>query len=172
LAVTRDAADAGCRDVLTQAMRRLLLAGPAFREAASSLLAIGLAHHVPTVRALALEALLAAIATGRLLPAALGPALGQLLSADFVPLPRFTNQLAPACAIDAATDDALRQIVDALVPALPAEPLRQTSKLLSSYAALRARYSPAAPIPAAGQVRLRQWQAIPSLKKPAAILLA
>lgn len=54
---------------------------PAFGEAASLLLVIGLTHHAPTVRALALEALLAAIATVRQLPAA----LGQLLSADFVP---------------------------------------------------------------------------------------
>lgn len=83
-----------------------------------------------------------------LLPTALGQMLGQLLSADFAPLPRFTEQLAQASAIDAATDDALIQVVDALLPTLPAEPLRQTSKLLSSYVDLRTRYSPAAPIPA------------------------
>jgi len=171
LAATRDAADAGCRDVLTQAMRSLLRPEPAFEEAASLLLAIGLTHHVPTVRALALEVLLAAIATGRLLPAALGQALGQLLSADFVPLPRFTEQLAQAHAIDATTDDALRQVLDALLPVLPAEPLRQMSKLLGIYADLRARCSPAAPIPAAGQARLRQWQVISSLKKLATALL-
>jgi hypothetical protein len=171
LAATRDAADAGCRDVLTQAMRSLLLPGAAFEAAASLLLAIGLTHHVPTVRALALEALLAATAAGRLVPAALGQALGQLLSADFVPLPRFTEQLTQARAIDAITDDALRQVLDALLPALPAEPLRQTSKLLSFYADLRARYPQAAPMPAAGQARLREWQAVSSLKKLAAALL-
>jgi hypothetical protein len=165
LAATRDVADAGCRDVLTQAMRSLLLPGAVLEAAASLLLAIGLVHYAPTVRALALEALLAAIATGRLVPAALGQMLGQLLSADFVPLPRFTEQLTQARAIDAATDDALRQVLDALLPALPAEPLRQTSKLLSFYADLRARYPQAAPMPAAGQARLREWQAVPSLKK-------
>jgi hypothetical protein len=157
--------------VLTQARRSLLLPGAAFEEATSLLLAIGLTHHVPTVRALALEALLAVTAAGRLVPAALGQTLGKLLSADFVPLPRFTEQLAQARAIDAATDDALRQVLDALLPALPAEPLRQTSKLLSFYAKLRARYPQAAPMPAAGQARLREWQAVPSLKKLAAVLL-
>lgn len=123
------------------------------------------------MRTLPLETLLAAIATGYLLPTALGQMLEQLLSADFAPLPRFTEQLAQASAIDATTDDALIQVVDALLPTLPAEPLRQTSKLLSSYVDLRTRYSPAAPIPAVEQARLRQWQAIPSLKNLVAILL-
>lgn len=163
LAATRDAADAGCRDVLTQAMHSLLLPGPALEEAASLLLAIGLTHHVPTVRALALEALLATIAMGRLVPAALGQALGKLLSADFVPLSRFTEQLAQARAIDAATDDALRQVLDALLPALPAEPLRQTSKLLSFYVDLHTRYPQ--PIPPASQARLREWASAAALKK-------
>jgi hypothetical protein len=57
-----------------------------------------------------------------------------------VPLPRFTKQLVQARAIDATTDDELRQVLDALLPPLPAEPLRQMSKLLSFYADLRARY--------------------------------
>jgi hypothetical protein len=163
LAATRDAADAGCRDVLTQAMRSLLLPGAACEGSASLLLAIGLTHYVPTVRALALEALLAATAAGRLVPAALGQELGKLLSADFVPLPRFTEQLAQARAIDAATDDALRQVLDALLPALPTEPLRQTSKLLSFYVDIHTRYPQ--PIPPASQARLREWASAAALKK-------
>ncbi|MGI4872316.1 MAG: DUF6493 family protein [Janthinobacterium lividum] len=163
LAATRDAADAGYRDVLTQAMHSLLLPGATFEEATSLLLAIGLTHHVSTVRALALEALLAAIATGRLIPAALGQALGKLLSADFVPLPRFIEQLAQARVIDAITDDALRQVLDALLPTLPAEPLRQTSKLLSFYVDLHTRYPQ--PIPSASQARLREWASATALKK-------
>lgn len=121
---------------------------------------------MPTVRALALAlgALLAAVATGRLVPAALGQVLGQLLSADFVPRPRSTEQLAQARAIDATTDNALLQIPDALLPTLPAEPLHQMSKLLSFATDLRARYPQAAPTAAAGQARLREWQIVSVLK--------
>ncbi|MCR5890930.1 DUF6493 family protein [Hymenobacter sp. J193] len=169
LAATRDTVDSTTREVLSQAMRTLLVPGPAFDEAATLLLAIGLTHTASVVRALALEALLLACDTGRLVPADLGQTLGKLLSAGFVPLPRLSDQLAQARAIAPATDDALRQLLEALLPALPTEPLRQTSKLLATYTDLLTRYPQ--PVPAAVQDRLREWASTPSLKKEVKELL-
>ena len=147
-----------------------LAPGPVFDEPATLLLAIGLTHHLAPVRALALEALLSATDHGRLVPTALATALGKLLSASFVPLPRLTASLTPARAINPRTDDALRQLLDALLPALPAAPLRQTGALLTLYADLPGRA--AHPVPAPVQARLREWSASASLKKLAAPLLA
>jgi hypothetical protein len=113
--------------------------------------------------------LLATVAQRRLVPAALGAALGRLLGAGFVPVQRLADGLAELRAIDAATDDALTQTLAALLPELPAEPPRNTRKLLDAYADLLGR-SPQ-PVPPAVQPRLREWQASPSLKKVAASLL-
>ena len=165
-----NAGESGPRDILSRALRELLAPGPAFDEPATLLLAIGLTHHLAPVRALALEALLAATDHGRLVPAALATTLSKLLSASFVPLPRLTASLMPARAISPRTDDALRQLLEALLPALPAAPLRQTGALLTLYADLPGRA--AHPVPAPVQARLREWSASASLKKLIAPLLA
>jgi hypothetical protein len=170
LAAMRDSGESGPRQVLSQALRDLLAPGPAFDEPATLLLAIGLTYQQPPVRALALEVLLAAIEHGRLVPTALAAALGKLLSANFVPLPRLTAGLVQARAISPRTDDALRQLLEALLPALPAAPLRQTSALLTLYADLPGRA--AHPVPAPVQARLREWSTSASLKKSIAPLLA
>lgn len=170
LSALRDSAETGFRQLLNQVLRGLLAPGPTFDEPVTLLLAVGLTYQQPTVRALALEALLAAIDYGRLVPAALAAALGKLLTAGFVPLPRLTAGLVQARAISPRTDDALRQLLDALLPALPAAPLRQTGALLTLYADLPGRA--AHPVPAPVQARLREWSASASLKKLAAPLLA
>jgi hypothetical protein len=110
------------------------------------------------------------VAQGRLVPAALGEALGRLLGAGFVPVQRLTEGLAELRAIDPATDDALTQTLAALLPALPPEPPRNTRKLLDAYADLLGRTRQ--PVPAPAQARLREWQASASLKKTVAALLA
>ncbi|NRT17623.1 hypothetical protein HNP98_000430 [Hymenobacter sp. 9A] len=170
LVATRDAPDSSAREGLSQALRGLLTVGPAFDEAAALLLAVGLTNNAPVCRALALEVLLAAVPTRRLDPTRLGQALGQLLAADFVPIPRLSDNLAQARAIDTPTDDALRQTLEALLPELPAAPLRNTRKLLEAYADLVGRTR--RPVPPAVQARLREWQATPALKKVATGLLA
>lgn len=169
LAATRDIVDSSNRDVLLQAMRGLLADGPAFDEPTTLLLAIGLTYNAPACRALALEALLAAIATGRLVPAALGKNLARLLAAGFVPMQRLTDSLAKIRSTSPTADAALHQFLDALLPALPAEPPRNTRKLLDAYADLIGRTRQ--PVPAAVQARLREWQASASLKKASASLL-
>ncbi|MDJ0365792.1 DUF6493 family protein [Hymenobacter sp. H14-R3] len=163
LAATRDTVDSTNREVLLQALRSLLGPGPLFDEPTTLLLAIGLTYNAPACRALALEALLAAVAERRLLPAALGAALGRLLGGGFVPMQRLADGLAELRAIDALTDAALHQTLDALLPALPAEPLRNTRKLLDTYADLQSRTRQPTPPPV--QARLREWQATASLKK-------
>jgi hypothetical protein len=171
LAATRDTVDSTTRTVLSQAMRSLLEPGAPFDAPASLLLAIGLTHNAATVRALALEVLLAAIANGRLVPAALGTALGQLLAADFVPVQRLAEGLAQARAISPLADDALRQLLEALLPALPPAPLRNLRKLLDAYADLLGRVPQS--VPATVQAQLQAWQAAaPALKKVSAVLLA
>ncbi|GAB3636077.1 hypothetical protein GCM10027422_16670 [Hymenobacter arcticus] len=170
LAATRDTVDSTNRDVLLQALRSLLGTGPAFDEAATLLLAIGLTYNAPTGRALALEVLLAATATGRLVPASLGTALGGLLGGGFVPVQRLADGLADLRAASPVADAALHQVLDALLPALPAEPPRNTRKLLDAYADLQSRTQQPTPPPV--QARLREWQATASLKKAAALLLA
>ena len=170
LSALRDAGETSIRQALHQVLRGLLAPGPALDEPATLLLAIGLTYQQPPVRALALEALLAAIDHGRLVPATLAAALGQLLAAGFVPLPRLTAGLVQARAVTPRTDDALRQLLDALLPALPAAPLRQTGALLTLYADLPGRA--AHPVPAPVQARLREWTASASLKKSIAPLLA
>ena len=170
LSALRDSGETGFRQVLNQVLRGMLAPGPAFDEPATLLLALGLTYLQPPVRALALETLLAATDHGRLVPAALAAALGQLLSAGFVPLPRLTAGLTQARAISPRTDDALRQLLEALLPALPAAPLRQTGALLTLYADLPGRAAHSVPAPV--QARLREWSASASLKKSLAPLLA
>jgi hypothetical protein len=170
LAATRDTVDSSKRDVLLQAMRSLLGDGDAFDEPTTLLLAIGLTYNAPACRALALEVLLAAVATSRLVPDTLGKTLGHLLAAGFVPVQRLTDGLAAIRASSPAADAALHQLLDALLPALPAEPPRNTRKLLEAYADLRGRTQPLLPAPV--QARLREWQASAALKKAIASLLA
>lgn len=169
LTATRDVVDSTTRDVLGAALRSLLLDGPAFDEPATLLLAVGLTHNAAGSRALALEVLLAAVTQQRLQPAALGRMLGQLLAAEYVPVQRLAEGLAQARAISPANDNALRQVLEALLPELPAEPLRNTRKLIDAYADLAGRTGGA--VPAAVQAPLRAWQASASLKKAASALL-
>lgn len=165
-----DGTGSEARNAVERVLQTLLAAGPRFPESTTVLLAVGLTHAAPTCRALAREVLLAAVAQRRLVPASLGAALGRLLAAGFVPMQRLTDGLADLRAIDAATDDALTQTLAALLPALPAEPPRNTRKLLDAYADLVGRTRQ--PVPALVQARLREWQATASLKKAAALLLA
>ena len=116
-----------------------------------------------------LDVLADAIEHGRLVPAALGKTLGQLLTQEFAPVPRLTDVLAPARALGSRPDDALRQLLEALLLQLPATPPRQTAKLLVAYADLAARTRQ--PVPAAVQARLCEWSTSATLKKAAAPLL-
>ncbi|MDJ0365795.1 DUF6493 family protein [Hymenobacter sp. H14-R3] len=158
------------RDVMQQALRALLPASARFSEATSTLLAVGLTHYAPICRALALEVLLTAVAQRRLAPAMLGYALGRILAAGLAPILRLTEQLAAGRALDALTDDALRQTLDALLPELPAAPPRNLRPLLDAYADLLARTR--RPVPPAAQPNLLAWQQVASLKAGAKALLA
>jgi hypothetical protein len=156
------------RDLLLQALSSLLGPGPALEAAATAVLASGLIHHTPQGRNLAQEVLLQAIAHGRLPPAALGQILGQQLATGYAPAPRLADNLLPLKGIDAHTDDALRQILAALLPALPAAPPRNSRKLL--YADLVGRTSQ--PVPPAVRPNLLAWQQTASLQAVAKTLLA
>lgn len=164
-----DEAGSEARDAVQFALMGLLTTGPRHAAGTSALLAAGLLHQAATVRAMALEVLLSATDTGRLLPTDLGRALGRLLAAGRAPLARLAEGLAQARAISPRTDDALRQTLDALLPLLPAVPLRNTAKLLDAYADTlsRVRHS----VPETVQDRLREWQRVSSLKKTASALL-
>ena len=164
-----DKLEAAERDTMAQALRSLLEDGPQFAEATSLLLATGLVHHTPVCRALAQEVLLQAVVSQRLVPAALGQLLGQLLAAEYAPLARLADSLPQLRAISPETDDALAQILDALLPALPALPPRNLRKLLEAYADLVARTG--RPVPPAVQVRLREWGQTAAFKKLAGSLL-
>lgn len=164
-----DTTGSEARDAVQQVLHTLLAPGPRLAESTSVLLAAGLTHATPTCRALALEALLATVAQRRLVPSALGVALGRLLGAGFVPVQRLADGLAELRAVDAATDDALTQTLAALLPELPATPPRNTRKLLDAYADLVGRTRQ--PVPAPVQARLREWQATASLRKTATTLL-
>lgn len=110
-------------------------------------------------RNLAQEVLVRAIAHGRLVPGPLGRALGQQLAARYVPVPRLTANLAALRGVDATTDEALRQVVDQLLPELPGAPLRNLRPLLDFYADLVARTRP--PVPPAVRALLQAWRATP-----------
>ncbi|TDN39322.1 hypothetical protein E4631_15360 [Hymenobacter sp. UV11] len=168
VAAVRNEADATSRDILTQALHGLLLPGTALDEPASLLLAVGLVHYAPTCRALAQEVLLAAVVHQRLVPTALGRALGQLLAADYAPVARLADALPQLRAISPEADDALRQTLDVLLPELPALPPRNLRKLLEAYADLVARTGRA--VPPAVQGRLADWSQTATLKKITASL--
>ncbi|WP_046242453.1 DUF6493 family protein [Hymenobacter terrenus] len=158
------------RDLVAQGLRSLLGPGPAYAPAGLFLLASGLIHHTPLCRRLAQEALVRAIAHGRLVPGPLGYALGRQLAVGYAPVPRLADNLRPLCGIDALTDDALRQTLEALLPELPAEPPRNLRKLLEVYADLIGRTRQ--PVTAGVRERVREWQAATSIKKVATALLA
>lgn len=157
------------RDLVAQALHALLGPGPAYELAASALLASGLIHHAPLCRGLGQEVLVQAVANGRLIPDFLGQVLGQQLATDYAPLARLADNLTPLRAISLETDDALAQVLDALLPALPPAPLRNLRKLLETYADLVARSG--RPVPPAVQDRLREWSQTATLKKLAVSLL-
>lgn len=164
-----DEAGSEARDAVQFALAGLLSTGPRHAAGTSALLAAGLLHQAPTARAMALEVLLSATDTGRLLPTDLGRALGRLLATGRAPLARLTDTLAQARAISFRTDDALRQTLEALLPLLPVAPLRNTAKLLDAYADALSRTHHL--VPEAVQDRLREWQRVSSLKKTAGALL-
>jgi hypothetical protein len=151
------------RDVLLAALPTLLDEGPVFAESTTLLLAVSLLHHAPSCRALALETLLNASTMGRLQPAVLGHWLGRLLTAEYAPLARLADLLLQAQAVSPEMDDALTQILDALLPELPAAPLRGLRKLLELYVDLVVRAG--CSVPAAVLGRLGEWRAAAALKK-------
>ncbi|GGG35381.1 DUF6493 family protein [Hymenobacter glacieicola] len=157
------------RDVVQAALQELLGPGPTFPEPTTLLLALGLMHKVPACRALALEVFLSACATGRLIPADLGSTLGRFLTAEFVPVQRLADNLQQARAIDAVTDAALQQVLDALLPQLPAVPLRNTKKLVELYADLAGR-SGRRPAEAT-MATLRSWKGLTALSKAVGMLV-
>ncbi|MGI4743348.1 MAG: DUF6493 family protein [Janthinobacterium lividum] len=157
------------RTVQQRVLHTLLLPGPAFAEPTTLLLALALVQSDAPGRSLALEVLLAAIEHGRLVSVDLGRALGRLLAAEFAPVPRLTDSMTQARALSPRTDDALGQLLEALLPELPTPPPRQTAKLLAAYADLVARTH--RPVPIAIQARLREWSTLAALKKVIAPLL-
>lgn len=170
LSCRTDEADSTAREVVQMAVHSLLEPGPVFSEPATLLLALGLTHATPACRAVALEALLASVEMGRLVPGTLGQNLGQLLAVGFVPVQRLADTLAQARAISPLVDDALCQILEVLLPLLPtATPLRNTRKLLEAYADAQTRTN--RPVPAAVAQQLQAWGQSAALKKVAAILL-
>jgi hypothetical protein len=162
--------EAASRELITSALYTLLQPGPVWPLAATQVLASSLIHHHATCRSLGQEVLLRAVANGQLLPSALGQIMGQQLAIGYAPVPRLASSLASLSGIDALTDDALAQTLDALLPALPAAPLRGLRKLAELYADLVARTG--RPVPAAVQARLGEWQAAAGLKKAVDNLLA
>ncbi|TGE07823.1 DUF6493 family protein [Hymenobacter fodinae] len=166
-----DESDSTDREAVQTALHSLLAPGPVFSEPATLLLAIGLTHATPAGRAIALEALLASVDAGRLVPEVLGQMLGKLLYAGFVPVQRLSDTLAQARAISPLVDDAVRQLLETLLPLLPtAAPLRNTRKLIEAYADVQSRTSQ--PVPAAVAQQLHAWSQSAALKKAASSLLA
>ena len=163
-----DKLEASERDLVMQGLRALLNPGPALNAAEMALLASGLIHHAPLGRSLAQEVLLRAIAHGRLQPTVLGSFLGRQLAVGFAPVPRLTSGLSAVAGIDALTDDALCQVLEALLPELPAAPPRNTRQLLEAYADLRGRTRRSTP--AAVSARLPDWKTAGSLKAVTALL--
>ena len=158
------------RDLLLLALRSLLGPGPVLEAAATAVLASGLLHHTPQGRSLAQEVLLQATKHGRLRPDELGQILGQQLATGYAPALRLADNLRPLKGLDALTDDALSQLLGALLPTLPAAPPRNTRKLLDAYADLLACTHQ--PVPAAVRPHLLAWQKVSSLKPSALALLA
>ncbi|WP_280640592.1 DUF7825 domain-containing protein [Hymenobacter volaticus] len=103
------------------------------------------------------------------MPTVLGAALGKLLAAEFVPIQRLTDTLAQARAVSPATDDALRQILDTLLPYLPTTPLRNTRKLIEAYSDVQGRTRQA--VPDEVQAQMQEWSRSATLKKAAGSLV-
>lgn len=165
-----DESDSTAREAVQTALHSLLAPGPAFSEPATLLLAVGLTHATPAGRAVALEALLASVDTGRLVPDALGQMLGKLLSVGFAPVQRLSDALGQARAISPLVDDAVRQVLETLLPLLPtATPLRNTRKLIEAYADVQSRTG--CPVPTALAQHLTAWSQSAALKKAAVHLL-
>ena len=158
------------RDVMAEALRVLLLPGPAYDLATTGVVASGLIHHTALCRGLGQEVVLQAVAGRRLAPNILGQLIGEQLAAGFVPVPRLAGSLALLSGLDALTDNALGQVLDALLPELPAAPPRNLRKLLELYADLLGRHPRA--LPAAVLNRLREWQATTTFNKLIVSLLS
>jgi hypothetical protein len=164
-----DEPDGTTLSILQHALRHLLLPGPALDEAATLVLAVGLGHAAPAVRALAQQVLRATVAQARLCPTHLGCTLGHLLAADYLPAPRLANSLSALRAAGPAAPDALRQLLETLLSALPTPAPRQLRRLLELYADLQAHLLQ--PVPPALRERLASWDT-GVLKPVSAALLA
>jgi len=164
-----DEPDGTTVNILLHALHPFLLPGPALDEAATLVLAAGLGHAAPAARALAQQVLRATVAQARLCPAHLGRTLGHLLAAGYVPAPRLTDSLLPLRTDSPTAPDALRQLLEVLLSALPAPAPRQLRRLLELYADLQAQLSQ--PVPTALRERLTSWDA-GVLKPVSAALLA
>ncbi|SNR68184.1 hypothetical protein SAMN06269173_10591 [Hymenobacter mucosus] len=119
---------------------------------------------------MAIEALLASIETSRLVPHALGQTLGKLLHAGFVPVQRLADILVQARTISPLIDDAVRQVLEKLLPLLSTVPLRNTRKLIEGYADVQSRTRRA--VAAAVATQLQTWSQSAALKKAATHLLS
>ena len=157
-------------ELMSPVLHSLLAPGPCFDEAATLLLALGLAHEIASCQGLAVEVLLASVAQQRLVPAPLGRTLGQLLAGGFVAAQPLATSLTQVRAISPVLDAVLSELLGALLPELPATPIRGLRRLLESYADLVARTRP--PVPAAAQARLSDWRPVANLKKAVNTLTA
>lgn len=164
-----DETDGTTLTILQHALRHLLLPGPALDEAATLVLAVGLGHAAPAIRALAQQVLRATVAQARLCPAHLGCTLGHLLAADYLSAPRLADSLSALRASGPAAPDALRQLLETLLSALPTPAPRQLRRLLELYADLQAQLLQ--PVPPALRERLASWDT-GVLKPVSAALLA
>ena len=86
-----------------------------------------------------------------------------------MPVQRLADNLVQARAINAVTDDALRQVLEALLLELPDKLLRNTRKLLEAYADFVGRSGLAVPVPV--QEKLQAWSQDGPLKKTILSLL-
>jgi hypothetical protein len=157
-------------ELMSPVLHSLLAPSPHFDEAATLLLALGLAHEIASCQGLAVEVLLASVAQQRLVPAPLGRTLGQLLAGGFVAAQPLVTSLAQVRAVSPALDAVLSELLGALLPELPATPIRGLRRLLEAYADLVARTRQL--VPAAAQARLREWRPVANLKKAVNALAA
>uniref|UniRef100_UPI0037426D54 DUF7825 domain-containing protein n=1 Tax=Hymenobacter mucosus TaxID=1411120 RepID=UPI0037426D54 len=151
-------------------MHSFLSVGPGLSAPATLILALRLTHSASACRAVAIEALLASIETSRLVPHALGQTLGKLLHAGFVPVQRLADILVQARTISPLIDDAVRQVLEKLLPLLSTVPLRNTRKLIEGYADVQSRTRRA--VAAAVATQLQTWSQSAALKKAATHLLS
>jgi hypothetical protein len=150
----------------TAALTSLLGPGPCFDEAATLLLAFTLRQ----TDGLPVEVLLTATAQQRVVPAALGRALGKFLAGGLAEAGPVAQNLSQTRASSPAAEAMLGQLFAALLPELPTTPPRNLRPLLETYADLLARTRQ--PVPAPVQAQLHAWQATTSLRKISKTLLA